>query len=342
LDLFIARSIETIDGLWPASRHAPGGFIVAVTRRDFLATAAAAGLAPTVGRASTYPSQELVWLIYQSPGGTVDISTRLIQPYIEPAGFKVRLEYATGAGGRIARNRLFAAKPDGYTVMTEVAPGAIVDELAYTVPYKGDSFEPIYGWANTGFQYCVRNDSPIHTFADFVAETRKRRVTVASIGRGGAQHLHIVAMRKQLGLNFDIVHFDGASPAYAALLGGHVDIGGGGPASGKRQGGGRLRFIGLTAEAREFPLLEVPTLREQGFDVTPVNQFFFASTSPGVPADRLALLTKVFGAAVARPEFVKAMEELGNTVTPLTPADIKVEHGRHRALILEFKEELKT
>jgi tripartite-type tricarboxylate transporter receptor subunit TctC len=260
---------------------------------------------------------------------------------MEKAGFKVRLEYATGASGRIARNKLFAAKPDGYTLMTEVAPGAIVDELAYSVPYKAESFEPVYGWSSTGFQYCVRSDSPIQTFADLVAETKKRRVTFASIGRGGAQHLHIVSMRKKLGLNFDIVHFDGASPAYAAVLGGHVDVGGGGPASGRRQGGDRLRFLAVTSSVREFPLDDIPTLKELGFDVPPVNQLFFASTSPGVSADRIALLSKTIEKAVAEPDFIEKMKALGNSVTPLTPAAIKAETHQHRAMIVEFKEELK-
>jgi len=83
-----------------------------LTRRRFLAATAAAGFAPRPGFAAGYPEQELVWLIYQAPGGTVDVSTRIVQPYMEKAGFKVRLEYATGASGRIARNKLFAAKPD--------------------------------------------------------------------------------------------------------------------------------------------------------------------------------------------------------------------------------------
>ena len=290
-----------------------------------------------------YPnqSQDLVWLIYQAPGGTIDVSTRVLQPYLEKAGFKVKLEYATGAGGRISRNKLFSAKPDGYMGMTEVAPGAVVDELAYNVPYKAESFEPIYGWSRTGFQYCVRKESPINSFSDFVAETKKRRVTVATIGRGGAQHLHIVSMRKALGLTFDIVHFDGAAPSYSALLGGHVDVGGGGPASGTRLGGDRLRYLGQTSDKREFPLEAVPTLKEQGFDVPSVYQLFFASTTPGVPADRVAFLRKVVADAVAQPDFAEKMKSLGNSVTPLTPDDIKAEHIRHRKMITEFKEELK-
>jgi len=318
---------------------------VALTRRSVLgsvlAATAAAGLAPRDSFAA-YPDQELVWLIYQAPGGTVDVSTRILQPYIEKAGFKVRLEYATGASGRVARNKLYAAKPEGYMAMSEVAPGAIVDELVYNVPYKAESFTPVFGWSNTGFQYCVRSDSAIKTFADFIAETKKRRVTVASIGRGGAQHLHIVAMRKALGLNFDIVHFDGASPAYAAVLGGHVDVGGGGPASGRRQGGDRLRFLCLTGDQREYPLEDVATLKEQGYgNVPPVDQLFFASMPPGTPADRVALVAKAVEAAVADPDFKEKMNALGNSVTPLTADMIKSGHHKHRALIMEFKEELK-
>ena len=72
----------------------------------------------------------------------MDVSTRILQPFVERAGFKVRLVYAIGAAGRIARNRLFTARPDGYTIMTEVAPGAIIDELVYDVRYKAESFEP--------------------------------------------------------------------------------------------------------------------------------------------------------------------------------------------------------
>ena len=54
-----------------------------------------------------------------------------------------------------------------------------------------------------------------------------------------------------------------------------------------------------------------------------VNQLFFASTSPGVPADRVALLRKTVADAVAQPDFAEKMKMLGNSVTPLTPERIK-------------------
>jgi tripartite-type tricarboxylate transporter receptor subunit TctC len=85
----------------------------------------------------------------------------------------------------------------------------------------------------------------------------------------------------------------------------------------------------------------VPTLKEQGFDVPPVNQLFFVSTSPGVPADRIAALSKPIEAAVVDPDFKKKMEDLGNPLTPLTREFIITENKRLRTLVAEFVAELK-
>jgi tripartite-type tricarboxylate transporter receptor subunit TctC len=314
--------------------------MVEFNRRHFIGGSMALMATSRPAFTQSYPSQDLTWLIYQAPGGSVDMSTRIIQPGIDKAGFKVHLEYAQGGGGRIARTKLFNAKPDGYTVMTDVAPGGVVDQHLYNVPYKVDNFEPIFGWILNGFHYCVKKDSPIRTFQDFVNETKKRRVTVGTIGRGGAQHLHVVAMRAKLGLNFGIVHFDGSSPMYTAILGGHIDVGGAGAGSGSRQSQS-LHFLGMTGSKREQALADVPTIREQGFDVPVVEQLYFANTTPGVPADRLAVLTKAFESALKDRDIVAKMEASGDYLTLVKPDQIKQLHKDQEGLVVEYKEELK-
>ena len=161
---------------------------MALNRREFLLAAAGTSVASTVSFAADYPTQELTWLIYQAAGGTIDLSTRLLQPYLERSGFKVKLEYATGAAGRISRNKLFASKPDGYTLMTEAAPGAIIDEVAYQVPYKAESFPPVLGWSKTGFQLCVRKSSPSRPLP---ISSLKRRSGASRLHRSGAAELSI-------------------------------------------------------------------------------------------------------------------------------------------------------
>lgn len=152
--------------------------------------------------------------------------------------------------------------------------------------------------------------------------------------------MHVASVREQLGLDFDIVHFDGSSPAYTAVIGGHVDIGGGGPGSGLRQAAS-LHFIGTSGTKREQALPEVPTIIEQGFNVRPVVQAYLANTSPNVPADRVAYLTKAFNDAFQDPELVKKMEAAGDFLTLLSPADIKALNTQQKELLLAVKDDIK-
>jgi hypothetical protein len=109
-----------------------------LTRRGVLAAGAGAGAAALATRlgtgaawADTYPSEEIRWIIYQSPGGLIDGSTRAAQPYLKQAGFASRIEYVRGASGRIARTQLYRSKPDGYTLMTEASPEEVLGEVVY-------------------------------------------------------------------------------------------------------------------------------------------------------------------------------------------------------------------
>jgi tripartite-type tricarboxylate transporter receptor subunit TctC len=107
-------------------------------RRDFLVDAGRAALGVAAGstfgaRASAqekFPARDISWIIYQAPGGSIDTTARVIQPYLEKHGVKTNLDYVLGAGGRVARTKLYTAKPDGYVMMTESAPGGAIDEVS--------------------------------------------------------------------------------------------------------------------------------------------------------------------------------------------------------------------
>ncbi len=54
-------------------------------------------------------------------------------------------------------------------------------------------------------------------------------------------------------------------------MGGHVEVAISGPGSGSRMRDS-LHFLGVTGAEREKALPDVPTLKEQGFQVTPIDQ----------------------------------------------------------------------
>jgi len=271
-------------------------------RRGFLLNAGKAalgvGAAGTMGHVGSARAQarDVNWIIYQAPGGSIDTTARVIQPYLEKHGVKTNLDYVLGAGGRVARTKLFTARPDGNMMMTESAPGGAIDEVIGRAGYKASEFIPIYGWSVVSWQLCVKKDSPIRTFQQFVDECKKRRVVVATIGRSGSSHIQLAALQKELNIPFGMVHFEGSGKAYPAVMGGHVDAAISGPGSGSRMRDS-LHFLGVTGEEREKALPDVPTLKELGYDAQ-FSQWTGLFVPAGTPDAVIAKLREAAKAAV--------------------------------------------
>ena len=73
-----------------------------IDRRGFLRNAgsaalgaAAAGsiaqLTPSALAQEKFPARDINWIIYQAPGGSIDTTARIIQPYLEKHGVKTSL-----------------------------------------------------------------------------------------------------------------------------------------------------------------------------------------------------------------------------------------------------------
>ena len=315
------------------------GFLVNAGKIALSAAAAGVVTRPDAPAAAQdkFPARNVTWIIYQAPGGSIDTTARIIQPYLEKQGVKTTLEYALGAGGRVARSKLHSARPDGYMMMTESAPGGAIDEVIGRAGYKASEFIPIYGWNEVSWQLCVKKDSPIRTFQQFVDECRKRRVVVGTIGRSGSSHIQLAALQKELSLPFGLVHFDGSGKAYPAVMGGHVDVAISGPASGSRMRD-NLHFLAVTGAEREKALPDVPTLTEQGFRVTPINQIWYAMVTPKVPDDRVAVLSNAFAKAFEDKMLWEQMQKAGEHLKLLTRAEIEAKVREQAGAIEKYKE----
>ena len=289
--------------------------------------------------AQDYPTQELTWIIYQSPGGLIDGSSRAVQPFLKKAGFESRIEYVRGASGRIARTQLFRSKPDGYTIMTEASPEEVLGEVVYSAEYKVAELQPVFGWFINAFNVYVQKSSTIKTFSDFVDTAKSRTVTIGTLGKGGPSHLQLAVLRKKLGLKLQFVHFQGGAPAYSALLGGHVDAAIGGSSSARYVD--TVNFIAVFRNGRDPALPNVPTLSELGHpDVAPINEVIYVNTGPGVSSDRIAKLAAAFKRTFEDPEQVKLQQNLGVYPTLMSGEDLKKIIQNMYALVNEHKAEL--
>jgi tripartite-type tricarboxylate transporter receptor subunit TctC len=311
------------------------------SRRKFLeATVASAGLAaaPRFALSQAYPSQALKWIIYQSPGGLIDTSSRTLQPYLAEQGFNSVFEYVRGASGRIARTQLYRAKPDGYSIMTEALPEEILGEVVYNAEYKVKELQPVAGWFVNAFNLYVRKDSKLRSFEDFVKTGRSQRLTVGTIGKGGPSHLQVMLLRSRLKLQLQPVHFNGGAPAYAALAGGHVDVAIGGSSTARQAD--TVHFLGVFREGRDPALPAVPTVEELGHKIPNINEVIYINTGPGVPADRLQRLTQAFTKAIENPEHVEKQKKVGVFPKLITASELKGIIESRYGMVTEYKSEL--
>lgn len=314
-----------------------------LTRRGLITGAAAVSAAAALplditSAADTYPSQELEWVIYQSPGGLIDSTTRTIQPYLKANGFNSRIEYMRGASGRIARTHLYRAPADGYLLMTEASPEEVLGEVVYNAEYKVSEFSPVFGWTEVALNIYVKKDSPIKTFADYVKAAKSRKVTIGTFGKGGPSHLQLAIVRKVLGLNLQFVHFQGGAPAHTAVLGGHIDSAM--AASTASRWLDTIDVLTVFSETRDPALPNVPTSGELGYEVTPVKEYIYANAGPKVPPDRIKKLAAAFAKAFQDPKHIEQQKKLGVHYKAMSSADLRKIINNMYGLVNEHKAEL--
>jgi putative tricarboxylic transport membrane protein len=120
----------------------------------------------------------------------------------------------------------------------------------------------------------VRADSTIKSSKDLIARWRTDPQSVSiSLGssRGSTTHYVVGLLAKAGGVDprkLKLLTFGGNAESITNLLGGHIDMTCG--AIGQtleHHKAGKLRVIGIAATKRSAQLPDVPTLRENGFDV---------------------------------------------------------------------------
>ena len=85
---------------------------------------------------------------------------------------------------------------------------------------------------------------------------------------------------------------------------------------------GKLRALGASGARRSAAAPELPTLQEQGVPDFDLVAWFMLYAPAGTPPAQLARLREGFGQALARPEVVARLAELGVETRPMPPAEM--------------------
>jgi len=275
-----------------------------------LATLALVGAAAA---GTAFPNKRITYNICFNPGGESDITARFQeQPLKKVLGQDIAINYKIGGGGALCWADLVKTKPDGYTIAGHNLPHTVLQPLEMgNAGYNTLDLKQIYFFESTPNLLLVRTDSPFKTLKDFVEYAKKTpgAVTVGGSGTSSANDLGTTMLNKAAGIQLTYVPFGGTGSAVPALLGSHVTALMSYSTMGV-QYAGKFRALAIASETRMDVLSDVPTFKEQGYDVVE-GAYRGVAAPPGTPDDVVKILADAFEKVHKDPEVKKKMDQNG-------------------------------
>ena len=297
-------------------------------RRRLLAAAAAAlaGMCvPAAAYAQAFPSQPIQLIVPWPAGGGSDAAMRLTADAASKRlGVPVVVVNKPGAGGTVGIREAMSAKPDGYT-LAMIATGAVFAQYNNPNANALDDMQPVVFFGDDPSAITVTPKHGFKNLADLVAHAKANpgKLKNGNDQPGGSSHVAAAMFERALGIRFIKVPYAGFAPTVQALLSGEIDMASIAlPDVVEHHHAGKVRILGVASQERHFKAPDVPTFREQGYDV--ISGLWRVIAAPkGIPADRLKVLESKLLETLSDQAFQEKARAAGFLVTPMGAADAK-------------------
>jgi tripartite-type tricarboxylate transporter receptor subunit TctC len=306
----------------------------AFDRRSVLALIAAA-LMPPNASAAQYPSRPIKIIVPFGPGGSGDITARLIGKQIEDRTKQaVVIDNRPGANGIIGTMAVKIAEPDGHTVLlittsTHAANVSLVRNLSYD---PAADFTVVGVFRSSGSYLMVRPQSAWRDLAGFIAAAKAAPGKITFGYFNASSRTPPEYLGKLAGVELQGVPYRAIANAVADLISGQIDcLFMDTTASNQYLQNGQLRPLAITRLQRAPSTPDVPTVAETfpGFELT---GFLGMAVPSATPRDIVERLNGLINDALAAPEVRRRMDEFGLSwdTTDLAACEAEVRAERER------------
>jgi tripartite-type tricarboxylate transporter receptor subunit TctC len=264
-------------------------------------------------------------IVNAPPGGPTDLVARIVAARVgDSTGQSVIVDNRPGGGSQIAAAQLMQAPADGHTLMVgDIGAFAINSSLYAKLAFDPlRDFQPITTLMSSPSVLIVPARSPSNSLEELLGRARppQGRLTLGSPGVGTGAHLIGEMLRMRTGANLEHVPYNGVPQATQALVAGEVDLlfqvmGAALPLA----KAGKVKILAVAAPARSARMPEVPTTIELGHSDLRMSPWFGVVTRSGTPQAVVARLHREVIDALAHPDTMKRLGELGYDPFPSSP-----------------------
>ena len=297
-------------------------------RRAFLHLVAGAAVLPAVpkiARAETYPARPVRLIVGYTPGGSADLTARLMGQWLsERVGQQLIIENRPGGGTNIATEVALRAPPDGYTYLLAAPANAInatlYDKLSFN--FLRDT-EPVVGIIRFPNVVVVNPSLPIRSIPELIAYAKANpgKLNMASSGNGSTIHMSGELFKMLTGIDMVHVPYRGGAPAMTDLLAGQVHVMFDNiPTCAEYVKTGRLRGLAVTSTTRSAVLPDLPTVADflPGYEA---SAWYGVVAPKKTPAELIDKMNAEINAVLATPVAKTRFADLGAFLLPGSPAD---------------------
>lgn len=294
--------------------------IPTMLRRSLAAmTLCATAIVPGLAHAA-YPEQPIKMVVAYASGGGTDIIARLLAQYMRKHmgnNASIVVMNRPGAGGAIGFRELVNAKPDGYTIGFINTPNVLTIPIERKVSFHWSNYDLLGNVVDDPGNFSVHADTPIKSLGELAAYAKANpgAVTYGTTGIGSDDHLAALMFERAAGVKLTHVPFKGGAEVHNAIASKQIFMAAMniGEALQYQKGGTPLRHLGQMSDKRSNLAANVPTFKEQGFNVIMASLRGIAAPKGLPPAVREQLVNAV-QKAVSDPEF---QAEASNYFAPL-------------------------
>ena len=291
-----------------------------------LLAAGLACLAPSVACAQGYPNKPVKVIVTFPPGGTPDIYGRILAQELSTLWKQpVLVENKTGASGTIGTDFVAKAAPDGYTLLFAAdASITIAPNLLPNTPYNvTKDLTPIINTTSGPFVMLANPSFPANDIKGLIALAKQQpgKITYASSGAGGQQHLAMETVKYMADVNIVHVPYKGFGQGINDVMAGHVPlIFGGITASIQLNKSGKLKALGVTSLKRAKALPDVQAIAETlpGFRL---DAWYGFMGPAGMPKELVKKIHDDVATILKRPDIQARVAADGMEVVANTPEE---------------------
>jgi tripartite-type tricarboxylate transporter receptor subunit TctC len=296
-------------------------------RRRTVLHSVAAGAAVLAAPALRAQDQSPITILVGA-ASSMDFTARLVAEHLKEAlGRPVVVLSKLGAGGRVALNELKRAAPDGRTLMFSTSSLFAIYPHIYTkLDYDPVAdFTPIAGVSSFDLGIAsgpMTNAGDLKQLMAWAKGQGPNAVYGDAPGAGSSSHFVGIALAQATGLPLKPVHYKDSGIGVLDLASGRLPmlITGTSPLAVQHKAG-KIKLLAVSGEKRQPLVPDVPTFKEQGFDVVIENSAALYGPAK-LPREIVERIHTALMPMLSQPAALEKLAGQGMMPQPMTPSQL--------------------